>query len=378
MFIWFFVSAVLFAIGYCIVIWGYLIYWKKLEHVVIPNGYMPSTFLSVVIPARNEALYLPACIQSILENDYPNDLYEIIIVDDHSDDGTADSVISHKNSQVQVFKLEDFNLEGKKKAAIDFGIRQSKGHWIVTTDADCVVPQLWLKSFAWTIESTDAVFIAAPVNFFEGRKILEKFQALDFMGMMIITGAGISGKFMNMCNGANLAYSKAVYQEVDGFTGIDHLASGDDMLLMQKIAAQYGSKIRFIKSPLATVLSYPQPDMLSLWNQRIRWASKSSAYPEKLVTAILAIVFLFCVFILSSLILSLFFGYPFFLLFLGLIIIKAFFDFLLLNKASRFFGKPHLLKDFLPAFIIHTLYILIIGTASNFKRSYLWKDRIVK
>ena len=113
------------------------------------------------------------------------------------------------------------------------------------------------------------------------RNLLERFQSLDFCGMMGITGAGIHKKYLLMGNGANLAYEKAVFEEVGGFEGIDHLASGDDILLMQKIAKVYPEQLVFVKNLEAVINTTAQPTWRAFIQQRVRWASKSAQYPQR-------------------------------------------------------------------------------------------------
>ena len=110
---------------------------------------------------------------------------------------------------------------------------------------------------------------------------------------MGVTGAGIYGRFMNMCNGANLAYEKRAFYAVEGFNGIDKIASGDDMLLLQKMAKHFPNQVGFLKNKNATVLTNAKPDLKSFYQQRIRWASKSGNYQELQILFILALVFFF-------------------------------------------------------------------------------------
>jgi cellulose synthase/poly-beta-1,6-N-acetylglucosamine synthase-like glycosyltransferase len=109
---------------------------------------------------------------------------------------------------------------------------------IVTTDADCIASPAWLRTIVAFYETFDPVLIAAPVTFFSKGTFFDIFQSLDFMALQGITGATIHKKFHAMCNGANLAYTKKAFDEVGGFTGIDNIASGDDMLLMHKISVK--------------------------------------------------------------------------------------------------------------------------------------------
>ena len=138
---------------------------------------------------------------------------------------------------------------------METAIGLAKGNLIVTTDADCIVQPEWLQTIASYYEEFGPVFIAAPVvytnplhgdSFF--KKLLKIFQSLDFITLQGITGASVYKKFHNMCNGANLAYEKKVFNEVGGFEGIDQIASGDDMLLMHKIQKIYPGRIQYLKS----------------------------------------------------------------------------------------------------------------------------------
>ena len=328
--------------------------------------------LSVLIAARNEAAHIEACLQSILSQAYPPELMEVLVIDDHSTDDTAHLAANIKDTRLRLLSLKEGH---GKKAAIAKGISAANSELIVCTDADCIVPPNWLTYISSFYEKSAAKFIAAPVNFHQERNHFEQFQSLDFIGMMGITGAGIQLRFMHMCNGANLAYPKAVFQEVGGFEGIDGLASGDDMLLLQKIAARYPQDIGFLKNKNATVLTSAMPNWRSFLQQRLRWASKSSHYLEWQVTAISAIVFLGCVNLLLSLLLIPVWGASLFLVFLVQLIVKSVADFLFLKQISHFFGRSDLLSHFGYAQVLHISYILSIGIWAMVKTDYSWKGR---
>jgi cellulose synthase/poly-beta-1,6-N-acetylglucosamine synthase-like glycosyltransferase len=197
------------------------------------------TRFSIIIPARNEEKNIRACLDSICGQNYSKDLYEVIVVDDHSTDGTADIVNNYAAKNIRLISLreiiKDETLNAYKKKAIEIGIARSNADIIVTTDADCIVPENWLKTIASFYKETNAAFIAMPVSYACDNNFIEIFQALDFMTLQGITGASVHKRVHSMCNGANLAYSKPAFYEVNGFKGIDNIASGDDMLLMHKI-----------------------------------------------------------------------------------------------------------------------------------------------
>jgi len=191
-----------------------------------------------------------------------------------------------------------------------------------------------------------------------------------------ITGASVYKKFHAMCNGANLAYQKKVFYEVNGFEGIDKLASGDDMLLMHKIEKRYPEKIMFLKSEKVIVETTPAETFKDFINQRIRWASKADQYTDKKITAVLLLVYFLNVwiFILG---ISSFFSVKAFYYFLISIVVKTIVEFIFLFPVSKFFGKQKLLWWFFPAQPFHILYTIVAGFLGKFG-SYQWKERKVK
>jgi len=346
----------------------YFFNWKSIPVWEIPNDFSPQTKITILIPARNEAANIQACIQAILNQKYPSHLFEIIVIDDHSEDETATLVQEFQAPNVQVLFLKDFiknrnEVQAFKKKAIEIGVENSTGDLIISTDADCIVPENWLNLIVSFYEKHQLKFIAAPVNFYKEKSLFEKFQSLDFIGMMGVTGAGIHGKFINMCNGANLAYEKKAFYEVDGFNGIDKVASGDDMLLLQKIAKRFPNQIAFLKNKNATVLTKAKP---------------SGDYQEFQIVFTLALVFFFCTSIVFN-----FFLFPFFFetigwVFLTQILIKTIVDFFYLRHMASFFQRKDLMKIFFPAQVFHIIYIFVIGLLANLVKEYNWKGRKVK
>lgn len=350
----------------------------------IPAGFQPSTKISVLVPARNEAKNILACLESIARQTYPTRLFEVIVMDDHSDDGTFELAqhFTQKHPNVRVVRLADFVKSGTtqsfKKKAIETGISLASGELIVTTDADCVVQRDWLALLVSFFEKKQAKFIAAPVNFHGEKTLFERFQSLDFLGMMGVTGAGIHLRMNQMCNGANLAYPRAVFHEVNGFEGINHLASGDDMLLMQKIAARHPGRIHFLKNKNATVFTPPMRGFRSFLSQRLRWATKSASYRDWRVTVILGIVFLFCGAIVLSLLLAVWRGWQWAVIAAVLLLAKTVSDYFFLGEMARYFGRQNLMKSYLPSQFLHLAYIVGIGILANVVRRYEWKGRRIK
>ncbi|HEX6847947.1 MAG TPA: glycosyltransferase [Chitinophagaceae bacterium] len=334
----------------------------------------PHTKISVIIPARNEQENIGRLLSSIGKQSYPDHLFEVIVVDDHSTDNTATIVNSY--SFAKLIKLEFDNINSYKKKAVESGIAIATGDLIVTTDADCAVKENWLKTIADFKEKTNAVFIAAPVLMEYGSSVLQTFQALDFLVLQGITAASVQKRIHNMCNGANLAYDRKAFLEVKGFTGIDHIASGDDMLLMQKIAKEFSGRISYLLSKEAIVITQPAKSWKEFFNQRIRWASKATNYSDIKIFSALFLVYFFNCSLLALFITG--FWLPFLWLSLaGILIVKTSIELIFLYPVAKFYNEEKLLVRF-PFFQpLHILYTVIAGWFGVFG-GFEWKGRRVK
>jgi cellulose synthase/poly-beta-1,6-N-acetylglucosamine synthase-like glycosyltransferase len=378
-----------FALTYLLTVLRYLLAWRKLPdyNPLMSGAYCPKKKLSIIVPARNEAAKLALCLTSISQQDFPTHLFELLVIDDASEDGTA-TIAASIAAQHDNFKLISLGKAGAstqsghtaygKKAAIEAGIAAASGELIVCTDADCELPPNWLMLIASFYETKQAKFIAAPVNFHGEGNWLQRFQSLDFFGMMGVTGAGFQTGTGLLCNGANLAYPKAVFEEVGGFEGIDGLASGDDMLLLHKVAKRYPNQVFFLKNKAATVLTEAQPDLRSFLSQRLRWATKSRSYEDWRVTLRLVVVFLLCWAILLNGVLAIWFGWPLLAISLGLLSLKSIVDFFFLREMATYFGRMDLMRGYWRSQLMHVAYILVVGTLANIAKQYEWKGRRVR
>jgi len=354
--------------------------WYQQRNFKIPNDFVPSTMITVIVPARNEQDNIGACIDSLLDQKYPQELYEIIVVDDHSDDRTAAIVAEYHQPNVKCLHLAEYLPKNRivtayKKAAINAGVQQSTGTLIVTTDADCLVPNAWLLHIAAIYERTHPAMIVAPVMYPSYNGILELFQVIDFMTMQGITAASHSLKLGNMSNGANLAFRKNAFLEVGGYSGTEHLATGDDYLLMNKIAKASPGGIAYLKTPNAVVTTAPQRTWKSFIQQRIRWASKSGKYSDQRLTAILSLVYIFNLVMLFIGVWGFFNPYLWHLA-LAMIILKIVAESFFILPVARFFHKEGVLKYFPFLQPLHVVYIVATGFL-GFVGKYEWKGRKV-
>ena len=381
----------LYSVAVLLILYSFLILlyrrlWKQLRPLQLSKRAIHSADrlrFSIIIPARNEADNIMNCLVSILEGDYPREFYDITVVDDFSTDATGE--ILHRLQQqypgqvkvIELAKILDHRpINSYKKKALELAIAAASGDWILTTDADCQVPPGWLSYFEGYICQSEKRFVAAPVRFTDIGSFISKFQCLDFLSLQGITGAAVGSGLMSMCNGANLCYEKAFFEAVGGFSGIDQLASGDDMFLMQKMQRYQPGSAGYLFAREAIVSTLPMADWRSFLNQRIRWASKGGTYQDWKIKAVLLIVYLLNLGLVSLMVAGLF--YPELLLWwLGFTLVKFLTEYLFMLPVARFFNQRYLLKWFLIMQPVHAVYTVAAGWLGLFGK-YKWKGRQVK
>ena len=347
----------------------------------VASGAPPLSKFSVIIPARNEADNIEACIAGILAQNYPTHLFEVIVMDDFSEDETANIVASLalQHSNIRLLRLQDFtkdeNIIAYKKRAIEIAIEQANHPWIITTDADCSFTKHWLASYDAYIQEHNCVMVAAPVAYKNTGSFLSIFQVLDFISLQGITAAAVGSGSHTLCNGANLCYSKEAFEHVGKFSGIDHLPSGDDMLLMHKMKKAFEGKISYLYAQDAVVTTAPSATLGLFIQQRIRWSSKALGYQDKTIFWILLLVYL----VNASLLVYL----PVNFLQTGninnwllLIGCKTLIELPFMYASAKFFKQQKLLVWFLVMQPFHILYTVVAGWFGTFG-SYKWKGRTV-
>ncbi len=334
-------------------------------------------YVSVIIPARNEESNIERCIRSVCHQKYPTDKYEVICLDDHSSDTTLQLLtqLQEEFQQLRVIKMAEYPGYSQKKQALSLGIQQSRGEIIIQTDADCWVKDEWLETIVSRFNEETGM-VSGPVLLHGSTNVLERFQTLEYMGLSVLGAGAIQRKKPTMCNGANLAYRKPAFMEVNGFQDIEHVASGDDELLMQKINLQTNWDIKFVKDKRAIVNSQALSNWEDVKAQRLRWVSKARAYLDRSINVV---QFIFLLSFLSLVILvglSIWSKYWIPILLVS-VLLKVVPDFCILFTAAKFFHKLPLLK-YLPILQpAYLLYVIWIGVAGNMVSTYNWKGRQV-
>ena len=329
--------------------------------------FTPKTSFSIVVPFRNEKENLPNLLHSISLLNYPKELVEVILVDDDSDDKFR---IQNLEFRIQMIKNVR-KSNSPKKDAIETAIQIAKHDWIITTDADCLVQKDWLTIYDQYIQKNEVEMVASGVCYIPKKGFLSAFQNLDFLSLQgaTIGSFGINQPFM--CNGANFAYSKQFFKELNGFQGNETIASGDDVFLLQKAVSVAPKKVGFLLAKESIVATNPVATWSDLFQQRVRWASKSTGYSSvygKLLALVvfggnLAWIVSFLLWLVGLL------DQNIFMLFVAL---KFLIDFILLFKTANFFESK--LQYVLASSLLYPFFSVSVAIYSLFGK-YSWKGR---
>lgn len=346
---------------------GQLIYGCNRMKRFSKKEFTPKTSFTIVVPFRNEKENLPNLLHSISLLNYPIELVEIILVDDDSEEvfSVQDLVFSLK-----VIK-NDRKSNSPKKDAIETAIQVAKNDWIITTDADCLIQKDWLTIFDQYIQENEVEMVASGVCYVPKSGFLSAFQNLDFLSLQgaTIGSFGINQPFM--CNGANFAYSKQFFKELNGFQGNNSIASGDDVFLLQKAVSIAPKKVGFLLAKESIVATKPVATWSDLFQQRVRWASKSTGYSSVYGKMLALVVFG------GNLVWIVTFLLWFFQLidpniFLLFIASKFLIDFILIYKTANFFESK--LQYVLASSLLYPFFSVSVAMYSLFGK-YSWKGR---
>ena len=353
------------AIVYVLTI-SWLIYGCSQVTLYTKKDATPKTRFSILVPFRNEAENLPILLESIAKLKYPKDLFEVLLIDDASEEK-----FQIPNSKFQITLTNSIRQSNSpKKDAITTGIPLANNEWIVTTDADCVIPKNWLLTMDAFIQNHTVEMIAGAVTYDCKPSFLHHFQQLDLTSLQgaTIGSFGINKGFM--CNGANFAYTKSLFQKLNGFADNDKIASGDDVFLLQKALKSAPEKIAYLGN-LNIVFTKSCDSWKALIHQRVRWASKTSAYANWYPKILGIIVFLTN---LSGLLLLVAPFYQFELIKFTTYfwILKFGIDFMFLKFSAAYFRLPF--KNFLSSFIVYPFFTILVVLKALFGK-FEWKER---
>lgn len=324
------------------------------------------TKVSVLIAARNEEENIKTLLSSLYGQTFRKDLFEVIIMDDNSEDRTKEIIDTFIDDNKD-FNIRVYTSEGKgKKSAISQALHKAENQLIMVTDADCILNPLWIESIVAYYEKTYSKMILAPVLLTPSNTLFEKIQVLEHLSLIGSTAGSAAIGFPVMCNGANMAYEREAALEVEKQRHDFDIPSGDDMFLLEQFIKNYGYKnVKFLLNKSAIVKTNTCKTIKEFFRQRRRWVSKTKSYTNwKIITTAL-IVFFFNISIVS-LFFSAFFIPALWSLYVLFTLLKYFVDFPLLKNITNFMNKKDLMKWSLPVEFIYPFYVTFTSLSGLF------------
>ncbi|MBO7384215.1 MAG: glycosyltransferase [Fibrobacter sp.] len=335
----------------------------------------PKPDVSVLIAARNESEGIRATLDSVLAQDYAGK-WEVWVADDRSTDDTPKILAEYAQrhpDKFHVLTITDLP-EGvsPKKQAISKMIEACNGEILCLTDADCIVQPSWISGIVREFEpGIELVAGHSYIPTEPGKsKVIICMQAIETLIYRVAGTAGLAMHLPLTSTGNNLAYRKSFFKSVNGFDNVIKIQSGDDDLLMQKLAADRPWAMRYCIAPSTFVTTNGKETLKELWEQRKRWASKTIYYTPKIVF-VLSMVFLFLTMLCITEILSPF-SFNIFVATLIAFALKCVGDLVLILRGLKIFKQEHLIKWCIPVEIIHapfTVLAVLFGLFGRFK----WK-----
>ncbi len=328
--------------------------------------------LTLVIIARNEAHHIKKLFDAINNQSLDKNNFEVFFIDDHSDDATVTEAERWKGDNFTILQQEKSVTFLHKKQAIEKAISLAQNDTIVLTDADCWMHQNWLLHIAQYIEKYKPVALLAPVQFSDKPGFFQRFQQMEFASLMASTASFVGLQNPIMANGANIAFSKKAFYEVNGYKN-DEVTSGDDIFLVHKFKKKYGKKaVQYLKEKEAIVYTDAQPNWHDFIQQRIRWTSKNKHYTDWTTLLVGLYIYSYNLFVLFSWIFVLIFPSKWF--FLLPFLSKLLCDGIYFLVYFSFSKQLKLFRYYFPIQILNTLYVIGIVFLSAFS-SYEWKGR---
>ncbi len=330
--------------------------------------------VSVLIAARNEENNIKKLLESLYNQSFPKELFEVIIVDDHSEDNTKEFINTFINNNKDLdIKLLEAEKEGKK-LAISQALHNASNELIIVTDADCVLNNLWIESIVGFYQENNCKMILAPVLLSPAENFFEKMQVLEHLSLIGSTAGSAAIGFPVMCNGANMAYERKSALKVEKYRKDFNIPSGDDMFLLEQFVKNFGHKnVKFLLNKAAIVKTKTCKTVKDFFRQRRRWVSKTKSYTNWKVI-LTALVVLFFNLSIISLLVSAFFIPALWSIYFLLTLLKFLIDYPLLKNITNFMNQGSLLKWTLPLEFIYPFYAVFTALSGTiFTKIKKWK-----
>lgn len=373
--------AIFLSLAYFLLINWIRYHWNDEDEIfsAYPINSKDLPFLTVCIVARNEAHNIRQLLSSIKRLNYPIERFEVIIVDDHSEDETWNLLNECSLPNLQLLQLEKSNqyrARYPKLSGLNLALTHARSELIACTDADCILAENWLYNFASEHQRSNARVITGPVSIVEAETALERFQKVELAGIMAVTNAGINSRLFYSANMANMFFHRSDYLAYYRDTAHNH-ASGDDILFANHMARKQ-HKIAFLRNKESIVGTKAMSSVSSFISQRIRWASKNKDKGLSIISLIYFLSFIHSGIALVLTMTGVFNSTLLLAIGLSMFISKWACDFYLFKRVESFFSFTYPLSKSIGQSLTHAIYIVSIIPLSLLNRTYHWKGRKLK
>lgn len=339
------------------------------------KGFLPFT---IIVNYRNEADHLPAFLASLLRLNYQKELVEWYFINDHSTDD-SNHILEEFTSNHKQWNIHRINRIKKSASAKKDGITQAvaltKNQHIICTDADVILPSAWINSYNDLYHfHENAHFVAGPVQITTNDSIITQLQHAEMVALQMVSIGAFSQRQPFMCNGANMSFTKNAFLEVDGYDGNDHISSGDDIFLLEKLVAEDVMNCHYLKSEDAIVQTFPKTDFKSMISQRARWAQKGTQTKSNLNKLVsFQILLMNLAFVITPLLFVM--GIVSFIVLVLILLPKILVDTIVLVVGHRFFENKKWSLYLLPQLFLYPFIVIAVALKSTQKVQ--WANRTI-
>ena len=331
---------------------------------------------TVIVSARNEENNISNLVNALVNQSYPKELLQLIIINDRSTDQTAEILTNYEREidNLTIVTIQETPAGwAPKKWALNTAINTVTTEIILQTDADCIPHNDWVKCMVQPFSSSEVGFVSGPAPLTNKSTLIDSLYELDSLAQDAFSAGGFSQGMVFSCTGRNIGFSKQAFDDVSGYENVSHFISGDDDLLLHKITGDPSYKAQFVLSKESVVESPPPSSLEQFIHQRLRFASKGFSYYNIKTSASLRVVLPFLYVTNLVALLSLFnFTETSHFYWMWPWIIKTMVDGIITYVFYHSIGRKWSLGTMTLLSLIHPLYIVTFGILGPFS-TFEWK-----
>ena len=337
-----------------------------------------SPAVSVIIAIRNGEKSLPNLLADLSAQDYLGEV-EFILVDDNSIDSTRKLIQEISEVDKRIILENSSNgdtILNYKKRALNAGIKRAKNEWLLFTDVDCRLNPGWVTGMATYFED-DVDYVVGYSEADRGEKWVTRFQALDFLMLMIAARGSTNSGRAWASTGQNQAYRKTLFNSVGGFSQIAKELQGDDTLFLQVCRKNKSAKVVFADKSNCRIIARQETSWISFFKQRMRWAGDANLMWKFNHAFFISIfnTFLLPLLLVVTIFTGIISNPYYFTVFTKFLTVHLIIEFILYFIGVRQFDKKIQVIDFTFWFMIHIPYIVCMGVGSFFAHKLGWRGR---